>query len=111
MSQTPELSLDDHVDGIIVSMRPGEAPDCVTFINTIPYSEVACENGFIIRFAGPQFTHNHPRVIQVLRRLSKRGVGISELAPEAIPAPVAEKPVDSVLKEGGKIETAIKPAA
>lgn len=113
MSQTPELSLDDHVDGIIVTKRPGETPECVTFVNTIPYSEVACEGGFLIRFAGPQFTHDHPRVLQVLRRLAKRGVGITELvqAPQAAQSQTSEKPVDSVLKEGAKIETAVKPKA
>lgn len=108
MSKTEALDLDEFVDGIITSKTPGAA-GCVTFVNTIPHSEVACESGFIIRFAGPQFTHDNPRVIEVLRRLSRRGVGISELIPQAVE--VAEKPVDSVLKEGAKIDTTVKAGA
>lgn len=108
MSKTEPLDMDEFVDGVITSKTPG-AEGCVTFVNTIPHSEVACESGFIIRFAGPQFTHNNPRVIEVLRRLSRRGVGISELVPEAVQA--AEKPVDSVLKEGAKIDTTVKTGA
>lgn len=101
-----QLDLSDYIDGVIHSKRPGENEKCVTFTTTIPHQEVAFDGGFLIRFAGPQFTHDHPRVIEVLKNLAIRNTGIFVVnAPEVLQE---AKKQDAVLKDGAKIDTTQK---
>lgn len=101
-----QLDLTNYIDGIVISKQPGETKECVTFTTTIPFQEVAFDSGFTLRFAGPLFTHDHPRVVQILRGLAARGTGIFEVK-TAEAAEKTEK-TDSVLKDGAKIDTTVK---
>lgn len=83
MAEEAKLDLNEYIDGVIPSMPPG-TKDSVTFVTTSPYQSVNCDGGFVLQFAGRIFTHTHPRVIQILRGLSKRNVGIFEAAAEEV---------------------------
>lgn len=104
---TEKLDLSDFIDGVVPSKRPGENENCVTFVTSIPHQEVAFDGGFIVRFVGPQFTHDHPRVVAVLKGLAARNTGIF-VAASAEEAPKVVKAGDPVLKDGAKIDTAAK---
>lgn len=101
MTQDATLNLDEFIDGVITSLPPG-TEGATTFFTTSPYQTVGCDNGFSIQFAGQQFTHKHPRVVEVLRRLSKRNVGIFEATTSLETAADTAKQEAQALLEAGK---------
>ena len=107
MSEQAQLNLDDYVDGVITSLPPG-TEGATTFFTTSPYQTIGCDGGFSIQFAGPQFTHKHPRVVELLRRLAKRNVGIFEAAPAALAeaAETAKAESQALLEAGKSVDTA-----
>jgi hypothetical protein len=102
MSQLESISLDDTIDGRILSEQPSDEPGQAVFIGT-PNSSVNFGGGFEICFLGGVFRTSNKELIDILTKLSKRGTGIHRLdSVESVAAAKQADPVLAVSKESAK---------
>jgi hypothetical protein len=85
------ITLDDTVEGKILSEAPGSKEGQVTFIGPAQ-SSIMLGGGFEITFHGGVFRTSNEELIAALTRLSKRGTGIHKL--ETVAAVAAAKDAD-----------------
>lgn len=81
MDEVTPITLDDTLDGKLMSQQPGQYPGQVTFIS-VPNScarFTAGADSIEVQFLGGRFIHNHPLVVKALTRMTKSGTGINIL--------------------------------
>ena len=115
MDQVSPVTLDDTVDGLLLSQTPGSHPNQVTFIGR-PNSCArlsAGDESVEVQFMGGRFTHNHPLVIKELSRMARSGTGIHILpaTTEELKAAKSTDVLTNVTKEVTAYATAVAAAA
>ena len=97
MSEITTIALDDLVDGVVPGQAQSDDPKQVSFIGPAN-SSINFNGGMSLTFVGGVFRHTNPELIEMLRKLSRRGAGIFELTASQDRPVAVEKQIAAELK-------------